>query len=327
MSFYPKSKRDYLLSAWGQRITFVQKFGQEPTEADLQEKFHFVSPGWRDGHATSGRGHHYSKIVFCGDDESYVHCAFPHKLSSDLMWLAARLRAAASRGDASKIDVPQTLLARRAEWEQIQRDMPAQQEEFIRKVSQQLRGKRVAAMGLTNMFYVVAKKGLEDGVTAEFGPGSIVLGGGGAKGVALPEDAEEVICRFFGVERMLSAYGMTEINSMSVICQHDKYHVQPVVTPFLLELDTGRPLPRSGVQTGRYGFFDMTHGGAWGGLLTGDVVTIDWDTPCKCGRTTYGLEKKVQRVSELQGGEDKISCAATPAAQAEAMEYLTAFEI
>jgi hypothetical protein len=31
----------------------------------------------------------------------------------------------------------------------------------------------------------------------------------------------------------------------------------------------------------------------------------------------------IQRLSELQGGDDKITCAAQPAAHAEAMDFLT----
>jgi hypothetical protein len=122
---------------------------------------------------------------------------------------------------------------------------------------------------------------------------------------------------------MISSYGMTEMNSFSVLCDHDRYHVLPWVTVFLLDIDTGRPLPRKGKQTGRAAFFDMTQDGTWGGLVTGDLVTLDWDRACECGRTSVALEKKINRVSEIQGGDDKITCAATPQAQAEAMDFLT----
>jgi hypothetical protein len=149
------------------------------------------------------------------------------------------------------------------------------------------------------------------------------MGGGGAKGVPLPDDLEEVVCSFFNTPRMISSYGMTEMNSFSVQCEHDRYHVLPWVTIYLLDLETGQPLPRKGKQTGRASFFDMTAESCWGGLVTGDVVTVDWDLHCECGRTTYALEKQINRVSEIQGGDDKISCAATPQAQADAMDFLT----
>jgi hypothetical protein len=100
----------------------------------------------------------------------------------------------------------------------------------------------------------------------------------------------------------------------------------PFVTVYLLDLDSGQPMPRQGKQTGRAAFFDMTQDSTWGGIVTGDLVTVDWDHQCECGRSSVALEKKINRVSELQGGDDKITCAATPGAQAEAMEFLTGLE-
>jgi hypothetical protein len=148
------------------------------------------------------------------------------------------------------------------------------------------------------------------------------MGGGGHKGMVLPEDTDQVIMDFFGVKQLRSGYGMTEQNGFMVSCEADHYHLLPWVTLFLLDLDTGQPLPRKGQQTGRAGFFDPTHDGTWGGVLTGDLVTAEWDEPCECGRKTVWLHKKIQRVSEAQGGDDKITCAATPEAQGDAMEFL-----
>jgi hypothetical protein len=324
-SFYPKSKRDYAISMQGMRVQLAQRFGIEPTEADISGKINVLTPLYRDGHASTGRFAQYIKDIFCRGDESSLHTAFPFKISSDMMWLAARVRAAAARGDASRVEVPPALLARRAEWEQAQRNMPAQQSAFIRRSTEALRGKRVLAMGTSAMFYSVAKRGLEDGLRNAFSSDSVVMGGGGAKGVPLPADCDQVICEFFGTEQLRSAYGMTEMNSFSISCEQQKYHVLPWMAVYLLDLETGRPLPRQGVQTGRAAFFDMTQDGTWGGIVTGDLVTVDWSTPCPCGRTSVALNKKIQRVSELQGGDDKISCAATPAAQAEAMDFLTGF--
>ena len=98
------------------------------------------------------------------------------------------------------------------------------------------------------------------------------------------------------------------------------------LTPYVLDLDSGQPLPRTGKQTGRAAFFDMTADSCWGGLVTGDMVTVDWDHRCECGRTSHAFEKKIHRVSEIrEEGDEKITCAATPGAQAEAMDFLTGF--
>lgn len=325
-SFYPKSKQDYRLSMMGLRVQLAQKFGEDPNPGDIEDKIHAIIPLYKDGHASMGAFAKYAGEIFAKGDAEFWHTCFDMKLSSDLMWLAARLRAAANKGDASKVDVPPSLLARRGEWEKQQQDMPAQQLAFVNRMIEQLQGQRVFVMSTSNLLYAAAKRGVEEGLSGVFADGSVFMGGGGAKGVPLPDDLEEVVCKFFNTKRMIASYGMTEMNSFSVLCEHDRYHVMPFVTVYLLDLDTGQPLPRTGEQTGRAAFFDMTADSCWGGLVTGDVVTVNWDRPCECGRTSHALEKKIQRVSEIQGGgDDKITCAATPGAQAEAMEFLTGF--
>ncbi len=322
-SFFPKSKRDYMFFAMSLRPQMLQDFGTEPSHGDVHDKIHVLTPLHRDGHAASGRNGQYLKQVFGFGDEAYFHPCFDHKVSADLQWLAARLRAAAAKGDVSKVDVPPSLLARRAEWEAEQRDMPAQQTEFLLRKTRELQGQQVLSMGMTVMLYSVAKRGLEEGLHSTFGPGSRVMGGGGAKGVVLPPDHKDVICQFFGVDRMRAAYGMTELNTMIVNCEHDRYHMLPWVIPYLLDIEAGQPLPRKGRQQGRAAFFDLTQDGTWGGVVSGDLATIDWDTRCECGRVPVAVEMDIQRLSELQGGDDKITCAAQPAAHAEAMNFLT----
>jgi hypothetical protein len=322
-SFFPKSKRDYRLSVMGLRVQLAQRFGQDSKQGDIHDKIHAIIPLYSDGHASTGAFAKYFREIFAKGDPNYWHTAFSFKISSDLMWLAARLRAAAAKGDASRVDVPASLLARREEWEKTQKEMPAQQLAFVNRMIKQLQGQRVFVMSTSNLLYAAAKRGLDEGLSGVFAADSVFMGGGGAKGVPLPDDLEEIICKFFNTSRMISSYGMTEMNSFSVLCDHDRYHVLPWSTVYLLDLDSGKPLPRKGKQTGRAAFFDMTQDGTWGGLITGDLVTVDWDHPCECGRTSVALEKKINRVSEIQGGDDKISCAATPAAQAEAMEFLT----
>jgi hypothetical protein len=303
----------------------VQAFGKEPTPGDLHDKIYVLTPLYRDGHSSSGRFAPYLLQEMCFGDESYLHTAFKHKVSSDLLWLAARLRAAAAKGDVTRVEVPAALLARRPELARMQKEAPAQQSEFIRTVAKELRGQRVFAMGTSHMFYEVAKHGLNEGVRGLFSADSTLMGGGGAKGMELPADLDEVLLEFYGVPKMKMCYGMTELNSFSITCEHNCYHFLPWLTVFVLDHDTGKPLPRQGVQTGRAAFFDMTHDGTWGGIITGDKMTVDWDTPCPCGRATAYVQGKIQRFSEVQGGDDKITCAATPNAQAEAMDYLTKF--
>ena len=80
--------------------------------------------------------------------------------------------------------------------------------------------------------------------------------------------------------------------------------------------------PRLGVQTGRFAFFDLATNSHWGGLMTGDEIELDFDGQCECGATTQHFSSRVSRLSEKRGGDDKISCIATPQAYEEAMEFL-----
>ncbi len=326
LSVFPKSKRDYGFSARALRVQLVQNFGSAPGEDNLQEKLHVMTPMYRDGHSSAGGFAKYLGVEFCQGDESYLHTAFSHKISSDLMWLAGRLRQAQARGDMSRLDVPENLLARRDELEAMQREAPARQAAFIQEMVEQLKGQKVFAMGTTPMFYQIAQAGLDAGVSYVFSPDSMVMGGGGAKGMVLPDNVNEVILEFFGASKMCASYGMTELNTFFVSCEQGHYHFTPWVTPFVLDRDSGQPLPRKGVQTGRAAFFDMTHDGTWGGIVTGDKITMDWDTPCPCGRSTHYIKGAVSRFSD-EGGDDKITCASTPDAQAEALDFLVSLDI
>ena len=321
MSFFPKSKRDYRLAVTGLRVQLTERFGDIRPRAEFDEPIHVLTPFYRDGYNNVARLPAYFLDTFCKGDAALLHTALPFKASADLMWLAARLRAAQAKGDASRIDVPETLLARRAEWERLAAEIPNRQAAFIREQVPQLAGQRVFALGITTLFYEIARSGLKEGVRAEFAPNSVVVAGGGGKGVVLPPDADEVIRSFFGVE-VHGAYGMTEQNFYLNTCEHQRLHIPPWVTVLLLDPDSGTPLPRRGVQTGRASFFDMSQDGSWGGIVTGDRISVDYG-PCPCGRTTLHIDKKIQRFSEITGDDDKLTCAATPGAQAEALQLLT----
>lgn len=323
MSFFPKSKKDYLLSAKSIRVQLLQAYGSEPTDSDITQKFHVMTPLFRDGHSSTGAFAKYLNDVFAFSDERYLHTAFPFKVSADLLWLGARLRSAAAKGAIARLDVPRELAERREELEALQKDMPSQQSQFIREVAEKLKGERVMALGLTNMFYEVAKKGIAEGVAGLLGPDSVLMCGGGAKGMVLPDGYEKTILEFTGVSRMVKSYGMTEVNTFFLTCNEGNYHIPPWVTLFILDPLSGQPVPRQGLQSGRASYFDMTNDGTWGGVVSGDKVTVNWDETCSCGRASHYIIGEIERFSDLEGGEDKITCAATPGAQQEAIDYLT----
>ncbi|MCB2061295.1 MAG: hypothetical protein R3E09_03445 [Novosphingobium sp.] len=322
MSFFPKTAKDYLMSVRMLRLQLTQKFGEEYPPEAFDDAYHVLTPFYSDGFSTVARLPHYFLDIFCNGDPDLLHTALPYRASADLMYLAARVKAAQGKGDASRIDVPDAILARRGEWEKLQQEMPQLQSEFIRGMVPKLEGERVLALGITVMFYEIAKAGLEAGGRANFASGSAVVGGGGGKGVKLPDNVDDIICDFFGVDSVRGSYGMSEQNFYCNSCEVGHYHVHPWVAVLLLDPDSGEPMPREGQQTGRASFFDPTQDGAWGGIISGDRITVDYD-PCECGRTTLHIHPQIMRFSELTGDDDKITCAATPQAQDDALGFLT----
>ena len=187
---------------------------------------------------------------FTGGDPSRFHALYGDAVSTDLMFLASKLRAAASRGELDRIEIDPDLLAQRAQLEQMQARMPDDMARFLQQKLRELAGKRVFVMGSYNLLYELATEGLARGVEAVFAPGSVVASGGGAKGIVLPPDWQEPVLKFFGVDHLRMGYGMSEISAMHMMCESGRYHVQPWVIPYVLHPDTNEPYPAKACRSG-----------------------------------------------------------------------------
>jgi len=198
---------------------------------------------------------------------------------------------------------------------------------FLERMTTELAGKRVFMTGTYAMMYEIAKSGLERGVSNVFAKDSAILTGGGTKGFVLPPNYMEVIKDFFGVDRIQEGYGMSEISAFHWACDEGRYHVQPWVIPYVLDPVTSRPLPRQGVQTGRAAFYDLLLESHWGGSISGDEITVDFGTPCRCGLASVHIAHEIMRYSEKQGAEDdRITCNATQEVHDEAVNFLREIE-
>jgi len=326
MSFTPKDRKDwrnYILG--GFRIQLLQKFGEPPSDADLNEKIHVCWPTHSDGHTAFYRSPMYYKEYFAKGSNAHFHPMMTTPGDTDLMYLAARLRAAQARGD-SRVNVPPALLARRGELEAEERERPAKVKAWVDELVQKLEGERVFILAPAQLIYDVAKPALAEGKRCNFAPNSSVTSGTGGKGFNMPDDWQQVVDDFlnFGRKNYGYFYSFSEQCGMHVQCEHGRLHLTPWSIPLILDAQTSELLPREGRQKGRAAFFDVSMNGAWGGLITGDSVEIDW-SECPCGRTTAHLSDSITRFGVEQGGSDKISCTATPEAHDDAMDFLTSF--
>jgi hypothetical protein len=106
-------------------------------------------------------------------------------------------------------------------------------------------------------------------------------------------------------------------------CSLHNFHPWPHQVVYLLGPADGKLLPRVATQTGRFAYMDLSTETYWGGGLSGDEVTVHWGAAaCGCGRQGPYIEPTITRLSEQQGGDDKISCAGAQAAHDAALDFL-----
>lgn len=315
MSFVPMVKRE-----WIKRIKQMAALPRERAK-DPNSEIYCVFPYFRSGIGPMRMNDWTVKYVV-GDEDHFI-AAYPGRLSADVMYLAARIRAAKAKGKLDTLTVNPALGERLEEFNELQANMPRHLSEFFERVVKQLRGKRVYFAGTWNMLHGLATQGLAKGEEGIFAADSYIQSGGGAKGLTPPENWQDDVCRFMGIDRLHMAYGMMEVATLHYQCEFDRYHFSPVAIPYVLDPVTSKPLPRHGRVTGRAAFFDLSAESRWGGFISGDEITVNWDDFCPCGRQSHFIEGTIERYSEKQGGDDKITCAATESAHREAMDYLT----
>ena len=319
-SFIPWSKgeMDRFGKTWP--VAYFQKFG-DPRPEQLIPNVHVISGLYRKGNSMAYRINDLYAKYLAGAEER-LHPAHPGKLSSDMTYLAAKIRAAKARGELDRVEIPPVLQTRLKEYEAQQKNQAARVEAFLAETTEKLRGERVFMGAVWNVHYNLAMKGLEGGHRHVFASDSCIASGGGSKGMTVPDDWMERVQEYCGVDHLVMGYGMSEISSHATMCSEGHYHLFPWVIPFVLDPDTSDPLPRAGVVTGRAAFFDLLADSRWGGFVTGDEITLDWDSECACGRTSVFVHDGIQRYSEARGGDDKINCVAAMDAHAEALDYL-----
>jgi hypothetical protein len=174
-----------------------------------------------------------------------------------------------------------------------------------------LQGKRVFIFSTTNYLYQAAVAGRERGLSKVFSSDSLGTTGGGGKDIVLPDDWKQQVTDFYGIPHWRMNYGMTELLGVMNGCPHGRYHLTPYIVPFLIDPETGAELPRHGTQTGRFAALDLLAQTYWGGIITGDMVTIEWDTVCPCGRKGGFVHDRISRYATNVTGDDKVTCSAT----------------
>jgi hypothetical protein len=177
------------------------------------------------------------------------------------------------------------------------------------------RDKKLMIAGMWNTLYQVAKAVRDLGFSAkDFDPDNCIYVGGGLKRAQLPPDYQEFVHETFNIPagRHFQNYSMQELNSgMPKCAECGRYHVPPWIVPMILNKagDALEPTDYRGEVEGRAAFFDLSLDGRWGGVITGDKISIDYSgTRCRHGGPS--VADTIARYADLEG-DDKIGCAGT----------------
>jgi hypothetical protein len=172
------------------------------------------------------------------------------------------------------------------------------------------RGLPVLAAGMFATLYEIAEGVRSKGHGGDFNPDNALMVAGGLKGTVLPENYREYVLETFNVaeDRVYHAYSMREINATFPLCHAGRYHISPWV--IVLPLDAGGEnlLDHGGGEIeARAAFFDASIEGRWGGVISGDRVSVSF-AKCACGHQGPTVSRDITRYADLPGG-DKITCA------------------
>lgn len=327
LSFVPQPLDEYRTTAFGW-MRYFDGFGDEP-DAGVNRavgNYPMVLFGHRWGAMSQARTITALADTFYGGDDSRFIVSNPGRLSADMLSLGGRMAGAEAKGELGKLALSPTLLARRDLFRREQAEAPIRLEEFFDKIAA-LRGQRVIFSGVVPTVVDAVVEGLKRGLDHLFAPDSFLMMVGGAKGRTLPDDYEGLVETFTNGKYPRPGYGMSEAAStMTRLCPQGHYHLNPNSVPFLLHPETGEILPRKGVQTGRFGLFDLACQHRWGGFLTSDEITLDWGDAggCGCGRKGVFIEGDIRRYAGPGGADDKINCAGAPGVHDKAVEFLSA---
>lgn len=318
LSFVPRSQVEF--PAW-QRSYYEAQRSCTGVDA-FTDKVETFFPGYQGGHQMMMKMLSLFNIPAAGGPEHY-HTLYQGHISSDLMSLAGRMQAAEDRGELDKLGLDPALLQARddliAQGKKREQDIEA----WFFKLFDQFNGQRVKLGGTFADLIRTARSGIDKGLQPEFAEGSFIMTGGGMKGFKdAPDDWEGFVRDYFGVTTIGMFYGMSEVMGMSPRCSEGHFHIFPHTIPLLFDSDMNL-LPRKGAQTGRFAFFDLMAQTYWGGFISGDRITIDWEEDCACGWKGPRVGPVITRFSEMEGGDDKITCAGTAQAYNDFMDYVS----
>jgi hypothetical protein len=318
LSFIPRSQTEWPAWAAAYFLAMTAATGID----QRKERVTSLSASYRSGHQMMVK---MGRLMAgaSAEGEEGRNMLYDYAISSDLLSLAGRVQAAEAAGELDSLEIDPKIIDEHKRHIEAAKHRDRDLEVWFAQLAEKHRGERVMVGGPSADLVRIALRGIEKGITCEFAPNSLLMTGGGFKGFkGAPDNWQELLMEFFGIPRVCSVYGMSETMTTCPKCSEGHYHVPAYLLPILLN-ENAEPLPREGAQTGRFAFFDLLAETYWGGFISGDQVTIYWDEDCACGWKGPRLGPDIKRFSEMEGGDDKITCAGTQQAYNNFMDYVS----
>lgn len=297
-------------------------YRDEPGLRDIYAReVYFVSPFALEGRHSTGRIiQNMAEYGAHGDNRHMVTVG--GKLSTDLLWMTGRMRKAQADGKVDQLKQTKAWQRLSGRMTELEKNKAKVYDEFYKDVIVRLKDKTVVLTTGLNYYFEMVRCAEKYGLEIRFAEDSMLIVAGGLKGSVLSAEQIDKVYKTIP-HKFMEVYGCSElITGLCRKCAKGHYHPPPWIVSFVLDPETGAPYPRQGTRTGRFAGFDLLAETYWGGFITGDKVTVNYDGGCGCGRNGSYLYGDVVRYADIQGGDDKINCQRTADAVEEMTEYL-----
>ena len=292
LSIIPRAKRDGSEQARNALLCWNYPDSSLPVH-ERTMPFALIWLGYESGRSVNFRSARVLREIYTGRNRGFIPL-IPAHFSTDWQYFVTKTAAADVRNLAPP-PMSSYVEARFAEARVIRETLNERTRQVLELIRDQFHHERLNVNGATPVLFDVAKQGLEMGMERALAPGSIVSTGGGLKNAAIAGDPHDVIRRFGGVSQIDEHYGMTELRDSFKKCEHGRFHIWPWVIPYLFDIEGNELLPSGSLQRGRLGLFDLSAATRWGGVTTGDCVTLSRGQ-CPCGGLTPQIIPPIERI-------------------------------
>jgi hypothetical protein len=228
------------------------------------------------------------------------HVLFEQPLSISELTRVAALSDAMAKGTAS----PSQVAGLRESQQTARKRTEAALDQYIDRLAQ-VGDEPVYVWGQVYPLYLIAERAKDRGLTLRLPDGSVIIAGGGTKNNRLPDGYLEELRAFYGAP-IRSGYGQSELHGNFTECERGAWHLPPTVLLLLTDETRERVLNQeSGVVQGLGATFDFSPAGRWGGLLSNDVLMVNF-SPCECGLSSPSVTD-CRRYSPA-AASDKVNC-------------------